>query len=251
MGIKRMAAAAPEDLVSVIIPTYNRYKYMLNAVKSALDQTHQTLEVIVVNDHSDDEHYYIHDFADPRVRIIHLGTTESSRAVCGHPSAGYVRTVGTKAARGKWIAFLDDDDYWLPEKLARQLAAMREVGIDASCTEGLAGSGPYDASCLYPRFNAECNFATIDAHYKGKLSTKGGFPRLWDEDFLSVHNCVICSSVVVSADIMKEINYMRYLKNGLEDYRCWLDVVGLVGNIVYVARPLVYYDMGHGAGRLY
>lgn len=143
--IVEMAAASGSGphLISVIIPSYNRYKYMLNAVNSVLAQTYKHLEVIVVNDSSTDEHYYIHEFSDPRVRIIHLATVESSRAVCGFPCAGYVRTVGMKAAAAgaDYFAFLDDDDCWLPHKLETQLAAMAETGARASCTEGLVGNG--------------------------------------------------------------------------------------------------------------
>lgn len=238
-------------LVSVIIPTYNRFRYMLNAVNSVLAQTHTLLEIIVVNDSSTDENYYTHDFSDERVRFIHLATAESSRAVCGFPCAGYVRTIGMKAAAGDYFAFLDDDDCWLPHKLETQLAAMAETGAAASCTEGYVGRGPMVAGEKYPCYNSEMLFAGLDAIYRGKLSARG-FPRLWDADFLSVHNCVICSSVLVGAEAMRQNNYMRYLRGGEEDYRCWIDLLDTgVDNFVYVREPCVYYDMGHGDGRLY
>lgn len=104
------------DLVSVVIPTRNRPHLVRRAVTGALAQTHARLEVIVVIDGPDPA--TVAELAvvkDPRLRVIALDKNRG---------AAEARNLAVREARGTWIAFLDDDDEWLPEKLATQLAAM-------------------------------------------------------------------------------------------------------------------------------
>lgn len=101
-------------VVSVVIPTYNRSALLLRAVKSALKQTLKDIEVIVVVDGSlDNTPEATRKMDDPRVRFIHHDENR------GAPAA---RNTGIRAAKGAYIAFLDDDDEWLPNKLERQTA---------------------------------------------------------------------------------------------------------------------------------
>ncbi|GAA0253172.1 hypothetical protein GCM10009539_42960 [Cryptosporangium japonicum] len=103
--------------VSVVIPTRNRPELVVRAVRSALAQTLRNLEVVVVVDGPDPATRAALDgIGDDRVRAVEL--VESG----GAPDA---RNAGVGAARGEWTAFLDDDDEWLPEKLATQLALAR------------------------------------------------------------------------------------------------------------------------------
>jgi glycosyltransferase involved in cell wall biosynthesis len=101
-------------LVSVVIPTLDRPKLLLRAIDSVLRQTHQEIEVIVVVDRPDpDTVSAVRAVDDPRLQLI----------VNPQPStAAGARNVGADHARGEWIAFLDDDDEWLPSKLERQIA---------------------------------------------------------------------------------------------------------------------------------
>jgi glycosyltransferase involved in cell wall biosynthesis len=99
--------------VSVVIPTRNRPELAVRAVRSALAQTHEALEVVVVVDGPDHEtRESLATVHDLRLRVIELA--ESGKA----PNA---RNVGARNARGRWTALLDDDDEWLPTKLERQL----------------------------------------------------------------------------------------------------------------------------------
>jgi glycosyltransferase involved in cell wall biosynthesis len=103
--------------VSVVIPTYRRPHLVPHAVRSALAQTAGDLEVIVVIDGRDDEtRDALGAIADPRLSLLvpdrHLGNADA-------------RNAGVARAHGSWIAFLDDDDTWLPPKLERQLEASR------------------------------------------------------------------------------------------------------------------------------
>jgi glycosyltransferase involved in cell wall biosynthesis len=101
------------ELVSVIIPSLNRPQLVSLAVRSALAQTMELIEVIVVIDGLDPATVEaLKLIADPRLIIKELATN------IGPAGA---RNIGIKAATGTWIAFLDDDDEWLPLKLERQL----------------------------------------------------------------------------------------------------------------------------------
>jgi glycosyltransferase involved in cell wall biosynthesis len=101
-------------LVSVVIPTLRRPQLVLRALKSVFAQTYRNIEVIVVVDGPDQETAAsLALLADPRLRVI--------LNPCSLTAAG-ARNRGAALARGEWIAFLDDDDEWLPHKLERQLA---------------------------------------------------------------------------------------------------------------------------------
>jgi len=110
-----LATAVVPPLVSVIIPTRDRPELVLRALKSALDQTLAWIEVIIVVDGPDDETVAcVRGIADPRLQLV---VNPSSITAAG------ARNTGAALARGEWIAFLDDDDQWLPQKLEQQMAA--------------------------------------------------------------------------------------------------------------------------------
>lgn len=101
------------QIVSVIIPTRNRPQIVSRAVKSALAQTLLSIEVIVVIDGPDGETVKeLSQINDPRLKLLELPI---------NIGASGARNTGVRAAKGTWIAFLDDDDEWLPQKLQLQL----------------------------------------------------------------------------------------------------------------------------------
>jgi len=107
-------------LVSVLMPALNAEATIESAVRSALDQTHGELEVLVADDGSTDGTLdAVRTLDDPRVRIL------ESEAVRTGPSAARNRAIAQ--ARGEFVACLDADDLWLPEKLALQLDAFRNT----------------------------------------------------------------------------------------------------------------------------
>jgi glycosyltransferase involved in cell wall biosynthesis len=102
-----------EPLVSVIIPTRHRPALVLRAVNSALRQSFTNFEVIVVIDGPDSEtEQALNTIGDPRLRLMPL-----PQKIGGSQT----RNRGVQASRGHWVAFLDDDDEWLPQKIERQL----------------------------------------------------------------------------------------------------------------------------------
>ncbi|MHC5139531.1 MAG: glycosyltransferase family 2 protein, partial [Planctomycetota bacterium] len=97
--------------ISAVIPAYNAAKYIARSIDSVLAQTHPVDEIVIVDDGStDNTAAIIKDYGD-KVRYIH------------QPNAGVsaARNTGIEAATGNWIAFLDADDEWLPEKIKRQV----------------------------------------------------------------------------------------------------------------------------------
>ena len=103
--------------VSVIIPTYNRQQYVLQAVESVLAQTYNAWELIVVDDGSNDSTIaLLATIQDTRIRTICCDH-------CGNPA--HVRNVGIENARGQYVAFLDSDDLWQADKLRLQIESLR------------------------------------------------------------------------------------------------------------------------------
>jgi glycosyltransferase involved in cell wall biosynthesis len=237
------------DKVSVIIPTFNRFKYLLNAIKSIKEQTYTNIEIIVVNDCSTEEEYYTYDWKENSINIIHL--KENSKKTFGFPCAGgYQRNFGIEIANGKYIAFCDDDDLWFPKKIEMQINSMKESGCKMSSTDGLFGSRIYDSSKKYKRYNAETYYNTLQNIFKKKESKllENGFPTIWNLDFLKIHNCVICSSVIIEKDIIDKVGKFSIRGTGNEDYDYWIRTLKYT-DLFYVNDIGVYYDHTHANGR--
>ncbi|MFQ5661243.1 MAG: glycosyltransferase family 2 protein [Gammaproteobacteria bacterium] len=102
--------------ISVVIPVYNRATYIQRALKSVLSQTLSVDEIIVVNDGSTDNTAAILAAGHADIRLI----TQQNQGV------STARNTGIRAAKNEWIAFLDSDDEWLPEKIQKQTEALAE-----------------------------------------------------------------------------------------------------------------------------
>lgn len=115
-------AGYEKRLVSVVVPTHNRPALLARALRSACHQTYRDLEIIVVDDASrDDTAGVVQALGDSRIRYLRHETNRGGAAT---------RNTGIRAARGEYMAFLDDDDMWEPDKTAVQLALMQR--FDAS-----------------------------------------------------------------------------------------------------------------------
>lgn len=105
---------SPEPLVSVIVPVHNGERHLGEALESVLVQTRGDLDVIVVDDGSKDGTRAVVESFGDRVRCVARSTARGS---------GAARNLGVAHARGRFVAFLDHDDRWAPDKLERQLEA--------------------------------------------------------------------------------------------------------------------------------
>lgn len=115
------------DLVTIITPSYNTADFIADTIRSVQAQTYTNWEMIIVDDHSTDhsEEVITSFLNDGRIRYLKT-ETNSGAAVC--------RNYALREARGKWVAFLDSDDLWYPEKLEKQIAFMEASGYDFSYT---------------------------------------------------------------------------------------------------------------------
>ncbi len=117
-----------EKLVSIITPTYNCGKFIARTLDCVQAQTYQNWEMIIVDDRSqDDTRAIVESYMakDPRIQY-HLLEVNSGAAVA--------RTTAMELAKGSYMAFLDSDDIWMPDKLERQIRWMEENGHAFSCT---------------------------------------------------------------------------------------------------------------------
>lgn len=117
-----------EELVSIIMPTYNCGKFITETIKSIQAQTYRNWEIQIVDDCSTDNTSEIvaklmED--DPRIKYFVLETNSG---------AAVARTKSMELAQGKYMAFCDSDDLWMPDKLEKQLAFMKEKGYAFTCT---------------------------------------------------------------------------------------------------------------------
>ncbi|HEY0977966.1 MAG TPA: glycosyltransferase [Flavobacteriales bacterium] len=197
--------------VSVIIPTYRRPGDVEAAVKSALIQS-EVLEVLVCDDGSGDA-------TEARIRSI----DDARVSWIPGPHAGrpaVPRNRGLAAAKGEWIAFLDDDDSWMPGKLAGQFERLALSGARFSCTnaERIDGTG------------------ASRGPYFSNASSVLGF-----EDLLRV-NPVICSSVLVHRAILDKAGTFPEAEGlkALEDYALWLRCA-VFTPVDRLDQPLVVY----------
>jgi glycosyltransferase involved in cell wall biosynthesis len=218
-----------EPEVSVVIPTRQRPALVPRAVRSALAQSLPDLEVVVVVDGPDDSTAQaLAGIDDPRLRIVQL--PESG----GAPSA---RNAGARQARGHWVALLDDDDEWLPDKLATQLE--------------LAKNSPYPlpilASRLFVRtprteFTLPRRLPAADEPPSEYLAVRHGL--FHGDGFIQT------STIVAPAELLRRVPFAPKLRRLQEldwTLRC-LEVDGV--GLVYATEPLVIWNADENRPRV-
>ena len=202
--------------VSVVIPTKDRRDLLSLTLQSVLDQRDVEIEVIVVDDGSaDDTAGLVRDLSDPRVRLVR---NETSRGV------GSARNSGVQAAGADWVAFLDDDDLWAPDKLRAQLDEAHRSGREWVYT----------------------GHVSID----GELRILAGGPPLPPEaavESLPRYNPIAAgsSSVLVRAELLSRAGSFDPRLQRTEDWDMWIRLARL-GPPACVCRPLVAYRMHSG-----
>jgi glycosyltransferase involved in cell wall biosynthesis len=135
-----------QDLVSVIIINFNYGKYLEEAIRSALDQTYPNLEVIVVNNGSTDQSSEVLGIFGNAINIIHLPTNLGQ---------ALARNIGVKHSRGKFLCFLDADDYWEKSKVAEQVKIVCSQSQLVYC--GVREFGLVQSKYLKPKYAGDCS----------------------------------------------------------------------------------------------
>ncbi len=203
--------------LSVVIPTYNRLPLLITALSSVLAQSHLPEEIIVIDDGSTE------NIAPPLISLqahspipLHYLTVPH----CGKPSQ--LRNRGWALAHGELVAFLDDDDIWLPHKLAQQVALHQAADIGLShCKEIWLRSGKAVAQPL------------------------GCWQRSGDIFLSTLHKCIIGpSTMVVERALLQQLDGFNEALEIAEDYEFSIRA-SICTTIGYVERASIYKIGGH------
>lgn len=181
-----------DDLVSIIMPSFNTGKYIVETIESVLAQTYKNWELIIVDDCSSDETEEIvsHFLIDKR---IHYLKNEKNSG------AAFSRNKALREANGKWIAFLDSDDIWMAEKLEKQLLFMKKKGYLFSYTN-------------YEEIDNESVQTGVKVTGPRRITKTGMYNYCWPG----------CLTVMYDADKIGLIQIKNIKKNN--DYAMWLKV---------------------------
>ena len=201
----------------MVIPTRDRWPILRRTLAGALAQTGVDHEVIVVDDGSNDgTAERLREMNEPRVRVRRH---EESRGVAA------ARNAGIKEARGAWLAFLDDDDLWAPDKLKTQIDGASEAGAAVS----------YAAVAIV---NEDLELIEL---------LHGPKPARVREDLIT--GCVIpagCSNVVATAQIVHQVDGFDPNLHQFADWDMWLRLTA-IGEAAVCEQPLVAYVQHSGS----
>ncbi len=179
------------DLVSIITPSYNTAKYIGDMIRSVQAQSHTHWELIIVDDCStDNTDAVVAEFLTDK-RIRYLKNAQNSGAAIS-------RNYALREARGKWVAFLDSDDVWLPEKLEKQLAFMKQGGYHFSYT-------------AYMEINETSEPSGTVVIGPKKVSKCGMYCYCWPGCLTVMYDAEYVGLVQI-ADIRKNNDYAMWLK---------------------------------------
>lgn len=207
---------SPAPRVSVVIPAYNAADTLGDALDSVFDQTFTDHEVIVVDDGSTDSTRDVLRARGERIRVL-------TKANEGRPST--TRNLGARAARGEYLAFLDADDRWRPEKLARQVAV-----LDRNPAVGLVYSG------------------TAITDNEGRIvrtthPSPGGRGRIYP--LLCVRNIMVGSSAMARRQAVAEAGWFDESLTSIENWDLWIRIARR-WEIDFVDEPLTLYRVHTG-----
>ena len=205
-----------DNCFSVIVPAYRCARFLRESVQSVLDQTDGAFEIIVIDDYSEDDTWAcIQELAqqDQRIRAYrnekNLGTAQT-------------RNRGIDLARGTYLAFLDGDDRWLPDKLAKQRQCLEETGCDVCYT----------------------SYSFIDAEGQPVRHPYRVPETFIYADFLR-ENYVGCSTAVFRADCLEGVRMRGEYVH--EDYVFWLELLQKGATFHGISSSLVEYRLLPGS----
>ena len=208
-----------EKLVSVIIPTYKRSETLLRAIQSALDQTYQSIEILVVDDNTPNDEFSLavqeklNALSDERVRYVQQKK---------HINGSAARNAGIDVAKGEYIAFLDDDDIWYPDKLERQIGVFA-----ADPSVGLVYTG---SRAVY--VNDQVSYSILPKR-------EGDLSRL-----ILIENCIgTTSSVIVKKDVIINAGKFDTQLPALQDYDLWIRICQLTKIGLVKSIEIDYYNI--------
>lgn len=207
-----MTTQFENDLVSIICPAYNAANTIAATIRSVLDQTCPRWELLIADDCSSDEtvkRVARYQARDARIRLYrnaqNLGPAGSRNRLL-------------QEARGRYIAFLDADDEWLPSKLEKQLALLRSSDAAITCTGYLRQFKDRQIKLLPP-------------------------PRITYHDLLKTNHIPMLTALVDR----EKTGAFQFAEKGHEDYQLWLDLTRTGNACRTVPDVLAIYNAGNGS----
>ena len=205
-------------MITVIIPTFNAAHYIKDTIQSVIDQTFKEWSMIIIDDHSTDDTWeIINQFChtDSRIKAIQL------KENFGRPAGP--RNIGLSHAKTPWVAFLDADDIWHPQKLAIQLDFAKKNQYDLICSQMTDFTGEPPTPTLIQQENISCKKITFfDQLTKNRIPTS---------------SVIIKKNVAIKFNGFKESPIFR----AIEDYDLWLKKAADNYRIGKCCTTLVYY----------
>lgn len=201
------------NLVSIITPVYNSEKFLANNIASVQAQTYTNWEHILVDDCStDDSVKIIEEYAslDNRVKLIKLSKNSG---------AGVARNTAIEVAKGKFIAFLDADDYWHKDKLNKQIAYMLHHDCSFSYTQYYIVEGKSEPKYLVQSPDIVSYKSILKNGYIGCLTA------IYDAEKIGKH-------------------YMPVVRKR-QDWLLWINILKKIGHAYGIQEPLAYYRVGN------
>ena len=200
-----------ENLVSVIMPSFNGAAHLAASIESILNQTYKDLELLITDDHSNDEqtlnvlkHY---SEQDSRVNVLYLDSNHGP---------GYARNKSIERAKGRYIAFCDSDDRWMPEKLEKQVDFMKKHQCAISHTTYIV-----------------CN---DEGQEEGIVIA----PEMITFNQLKRDNKIGCLTAVYDTQLLGKKYYMPAIRKR-QDWGLFLSILRDCGRAFAIQEPLAYY----------
>ncbi|MCC8101279.1 MAG: glycosyltransferase [Clostridiales bacterium] len=180
------------DLVSIIMPMHNSEKYVAESIDSVIAQTYINWELIIVDDGSTDKSVSVVDsYDDERITLLHHEKAKG---------AAMARNYALREAKGRWIAFLDSDDLWMPEKLEKQVNFMKRNHYSFSYT----------------------SYSEIEEDGSSRNIVLTG-PKKINRALMYAFNFMGCLTVMYDSNVMGVIQIADLKKRN--DYAIWLKAV--------------------------
>lgn len=205
-------------LISVVMPTYNQAHFIKDAIESVLNQTYNNFELIIVDNYSkDNTEQIVKSFVDPRIKYFKFSN---------HGIIAASRNLGIRNSKGGYLAFIDSDDAWLPNKLDIQAEYLEQ--------------NPH-ISLVFSLLKVKSS----DERYNNKLiATKGKSRSGFMYNQLLNFNFIVCSSVMLKAPVLVDVGCFDEDPEivASEDWDLWLRIARKY-EIAFIAKELGIYRM--------
>ena len=211
-----------KGLISVIIPAYNSMQWIDRAIQSVLNQTYQSIEIIVVVSYKSTDGTFEH------VKSHYPGITVIKQTSGGISAA---RNLGAMNSHGEFLTSFDSDDIMVPQKLEIQLSCLQNIPDWGLCT---SDTWTFDAS------------EAIGSIHANPIQQKVGISFIDFALLIKKGNLIVASSVLVKREVFFQVGGYDENLHGAEDYDLWLKIAAK-WRVVMVQSKLVWYQITSGS----